>query len=466
MKRILALLLPILLPTSLVAQFKLTAESPPVVFNRVTVIDMTGASPKPNMTVVVVGNRISAIGKTGKVRLPKNAQIIDASGRYLIPGLWDMHTHFGTDDFDKNSHLRLFIANGVTGIRIMDGEPEYQLWRKETESGTLLAPRMLIASRVIGFGYLSNISETKAREEVGKAKQEGADFIKVHDYLSRESYFALMDEAKRLGLLVEGHVPTSITAAEASQAGQKSIEHFTGLDEAKADDKKAETLIAVLKKNRTWLCPTIIMRSNYASLDNADFANDPRLKHVKPSWKKRWLNMTKDAVKTPAAEWNKRRDTIRKEKTLVGKMRRAGIGILAGTDVANPYVFPGFSLHDELAMLVEAGLTPMQALQTATSNPAKFLNMSDSLGTIEKGKLADLILLEANPLENISNTQRINAVMVNGRYLPKEVLQETLADAETPTNKYEECLTVKRCLISDWTRGGNSYFYLALFVKP
>lgn len=164
--------------------------------------------------------------------------MIDARDKFLIPALWDMHVHLGTDDFDKNSYLRLFIANGVTGIRIMDGEPEYHRWRKEIESGTLLGPLMVIASRVIGFGDLSNLSEAGTRAEVRKAKQEGADFIKVHDNVTRPSYFALIDEAKHLNLPVEGHVPTSITAEAASEAGQKSIEHSTGLDDAKADNTK------------------------------------------------------------------------------------------------------------------------------------------------------------------------------------------------------------------------------------
>jgi imidazolonepropionase-like amidohydrolase len=233
-----------------------------------------------------------------------------------------------------------------------------------------------------------------------------------------------------MNLIVEGHVPLSITAAEASQAGQKSIEHFTGLDEAKSDDRKAEALIAILKTNQTWLCPTLIMRHNYALLRDTYFVGDPRLKYVKSSWKAFWLRVTKEAEMWPPDEAEKRKETTRKEDALVGKMQKAGVGILAGTDDSNPYVFPGFSLHDELTLLVQAGLTPMEALQTATYNPAKFLGLSASLGTIEKGKLADLMLLDANPLESISNTRKIAAVIVNGRYLPRESLDKILADVE------------------------------------
>lgn len=432
MKKTIALFLIILLPALIVAQ---TGQNRSIVFDRVTIIDVKTAALRSGMTVIVTGDRIAAIGKTGTIKIPKDAEIIEARGKFLIPGLWDMHAHLGSDDFDKNAHLRLFIAGGVTGIRLMDGDAEYYRWRKESESGKLLAPRMSIASAQIGFGDLANVSEAQAREEVRRAKRDGADFIKVHDYLSRESYFAVIDEATRSNLPVAGHVPVSITAAEAARAGQKSIEHFTGLDEAKADAYKADVLIAFLKKYDTWLCPTIIMRSNYASLDNAGFADDPRLKYMKPSWKKRWLNMTNDSAKTPVEEWKKRRETIQKEKALVGKMQRAGVGILAGTDTANPYVFPGFSLHDELAMLVEAGLTPIQALQAATINPAKFLKKSDSLGTIEKGNLADLVLLDANPLENISNTKKINAVVLNGRLFNRNDLDKMLAEIDAEANK-------------------------------
>ena len=435
LRRTLALLLITLLPMLAVAQTKQVARSQPLVLTHANVIDMTSAKPKLDMTLIIVGSRIAAVGKTGKVRVPKDAQVINATGKYLIPGLWDMHVHLGDEDFDKNFYLRLFIANGITGIRIMEGAPEYHLWRKEAESGTLLAPRTIIASQMIGFGDLSNISEAQAREEVRKAKRAGADFIKVHDNLYRASYFALIDEAKLLGLPVEGHTPISITAEEASQAGQKSIEHLTGMASAEADSAIAEKWFAVFKKNQTWQCPTLIMRHNYALLNDSSFAGDPRLKYVKPSWKARWIRMTKEAERWPQGEAAKRQETIRKEDALVGKMQKAGVGILAGTDDANPYVFPGFSLHDELILLVKAGLTPMEALQTATYNPAKFLGLLSSLGTVEKGKYADLVLLDANPLEDISNTKKIAAVIINGRYLQRESLDKILADVEAAANR-------------------------------
>ncbi|MFP5263446.1 MAG: amidohydrolase family protein [Blastocatellia bacterium] len=434
MRRTLALLLIAMLPVSVVALTKPIAQSRPLAFTHVNIIDVIGAKSKSDMTLIVVGDRIAAIGKSVKVRLPKYSRVINAAGKYLIPGLWDMHVHLGDKDFDKNFYLRLFIANGITGVRIMEGAPEYRSWREEAESGILLAPRMVIASQVIGFSDLSNVSEAQAREEVRKAKQAGADFIKVHDDISRASYFALVNEAKLLSLPVEGHVPGSVTAEEASEAGQKSIEHLTGLAVAEADPTVAEKWLAIFKKNQTWHCPTLIMRHNYASLNGSNIARDPRLRYVKPSWKERWLRMTEEAGTWPAGEGAKRNETIRKEDALVSKMQKAGVGILAGTDDGNPYVYPGFSLHDELSLLTQAGLTPMEALRAATYNPAKFLGLLSLLGTVERGKLADLVLLDANPLENISNTKKIAGVIMNGQYLGRESLDKILAEVEAAAN--------------------------------
>jgi imidazolonepropionase-like amidohydrolase len=434
MRRTFALLLITLLTSPALTQAKQTTRNAPLALTHVNIIGMAGAKPKSDMTVIIVGNRIAAVGKTRELRLPKDAQVINAAGKYLIPGLWDMHVHLGVEEFDRDSNLRLFIANGITGIRIMAGEPVYHLWRKEADGGALLAPKMFIASQVIGFGGLSNISRAQSREEVRKARRAGADFIKVHDNLSRESYYALVDEAKRLGLSVEGHIPASIRAGEASRAGQKSFEHLTGLSPAEPDRATAERWFAVFRKNQTWQCPTLIMRHNYAFLNDNSLASDPRLKYVKPSWKTRWLRMTDEARMWPEAEAAKRREIIRKEALLVGKMQKAGVGILAGTDDANPYVFPGFSLHDELALLVRAGLSPLEALQTATYNPARFFGMLSTLGTVERGKFADLVLLDANPLENISNTKKIAAVITNGRYLQRESLDKILAEIAAAAN--------------------------------
>ena len=398
--------------------------TPNLVLIDVNVIDATGASLQTDMTIVIRNGRIYALGKTGRIKFKGKAKIVDATGKFLIPGLWDMHAHLGSDKFDRQGHLPLFLANGVTGIRIMDGGPAHHEWRKEIEAGKLNGPRMMIGSPIIGQGP---VSASAAREKVSQAKLAGADFVKVHDALSRDAYLAVLDEARKVNLPIEGHVPAALTAAEVSALGQRSIEHFTGLDEAKADANKAIALAAILKRNHTWLCPTLIMRQSYASLDDAKLANDPRLKYVKPSWARRWVRMSVDAEKTPKEEWASRRALVQKEKSLVGLLLRQRVEILAGTDNSNPFCAPGFSLHDELVLLVEAGLSPLQALQSATSNPARFFNRSRDLGTIEIGKLADMVLLDANPLEEIRNTQKINSVIVNGRLLDRQTLDKMLS---------------------------------------
>ena len=366
----------------------------------------------------------------------RDATVIDASGKFLIPGLWDMHVHVGTSDYEKEQILRLFITQGVSGVRIMNGRPKHHLWRQEIERGYLLGPRMVIASRVIAGPTSFSSSAVKvnnadeARAAARQAKAEQADFIKVHDGLSRESYFAIIDEAKKLGLTVAGHVPESITAAEASNAGQKSIEHFTGLIEAANDSAKAEALIPILKRNHTWLCPTLIMIRNYAMLDDPGLANDPRLRYLNQGWKGWWLDRVREAKTMPATEFAARRETVRKGKALFGRFQKAGVQILAGTDDSNPFVVPGFGLHDELAMLVESGLSPIQALRTATINPAKFFQQIQKLGSIETGKVADLVLLDANPLADIHNTTKIYAVILNGRVLERKALDKILIEIE------------------------------------
>ncbi len=446
-----------------------------LVFTHVTVIDATGAAAKPDLTVVITGERITEIGKAGKVRVPKDAQVIDATGKFLIPGLWDMHIHWSQQDY-----LPLFIANGVTGARVMWGFPYHHEWKKEIQSGNLLGLRLNIASAIVDGpkpiwrGSTGVGNEAEARQAVIKEKQGGADFIKVYSLLPRAAYFAIADEAKKQGLPFAGHVPEAIKAAEASDTGQKSIEHLTGVllscsrdEEAiraemlKAlaggagepsatrfrrltvnvraaqtyDQKKAAALFARFKKNGTWQSPTLTVLRSVTHLDDPNFTGDPRLKYMPPGLRNNWNPKNDARFKMYTAEdWAESRKVYAKYLEVTGAMQRAGVELLAGTDVSNPYCFPGFSLHDELALLVKAGFTPMEALQAATRNPAKYLGLLDSLGTVEQGKIADLVLLEANPLAEISNTQKIHAVIVGGKLIPKSEIEAMLAKVEAIAN--------------------------------
>ncbi|HLV88943.1 MAG TPA: hypothetical protein VKV39_18295 [Candidatus Sulfotelmatobacter sp.] len=308
----------------------LAAQAPspgphPVAITHVTIIDVTGGPSQPNMTVIVSGDRVAEMGKSSAVQTPRDAQVVDATGKFLIPGLWDMHVHWSDTDY-----LPLFLANGVTGVRIMWGTPIHQQWRAQSADGTLLAPRLVIASKIIDgpkpyWPSSTGVStEAEARQAVIDAKQSGADFVKVYTFLPREEYFAIVDESRKQGIPFAGHVPLSVSAEEASNAGQRSFEHLLGilpacstrnaeLAEADREDladaisgkehalfashatslrqvrldtyspEKAATLFAVLKKNGTWQCPTLTVLRSLALIDDASLTDDPRMKYM-PRW--------------------------------------------------------------------------------------------------------------------------------------------------------------------------------------
>ena len=375
-------------------------------------------------------------------------------------------------------YLPLFLANGVTGIRLMLGAPMHHDWRREIELGKLAGPRMFIASPIVDGpkpvwpGSISAASAAEGRQAVSKVKQDGADFVKVYSLLSREAYFAIADEAKKQGISFAGHVPITVSVEEAAAAGQRCIEHLTGvlsacssqedrllrsaqasfaealatndpmsaLTQVRRDSRlalqtyspgKADALFALLKSNHTWQCPTLVVLRNIRYQDEASITNDARLKYLPPAIKASWDPSLDSQFKGRTPEdVALGKQVYQKERELVGAMQHAGLDILAGTDTLNPYCFPGFSLHDELALLVQAGLTPMQALQAATRNAARFMGREHELGTIEPGKLADLVLLEANPLEAITNTRRIQALVYRGQLFPRSALDEMLSKAE------------------------------------
>lgn len=459
-----------LLPLFSIAQSTSASNSSALVLTHVTVIDATGAPPQPDMSVVIFAGRIAAIGKSSIVTVPQGATAINAAGKFLIPGLWDMHVHPGGREY-----LKLFIANGVTGIRVMWGSPEDYESRKNIEAGDLVGPRMVIASPLVDGpkpywpGSISVSTTAEARQVVDKAKTSGADFVKVYQDLPRDLYFAIADESKEQGIPFAGHVPLSVSAQEASNAGQKSFEHLIGVLPAcstKSDEllkaqqadlaeglagkpkfwgpqvlqsrqmmldtyspELAAALSAVFKRNGTWQVPTLTLLRMFAYGDDPAFLKDDRIKYVPVRTRMSWDPSAVDGKHT-AEDFAYMKKEFQKDLAVVGVMQKSGVGIMAGTDTENPFCFPGFSLHDELGLLVQAGLTPLQALQSATLNPARFLGREKDLGTVEKGKLADLVLLDANPLDDIGNTKKIAAVVSAGRFYPRPSLDEMLAKIE------------------------------------
>jgi hypothetical protein len=443
-----------------------------LVIKNATIIDVINNKVINNRVVVIDGNRIISIGS--KSSIPKQAMIIDAKGKYLIPGLWDMHTHSLRKERIQY-FFPLFIANGVTGIRDMASDMELKdiiLLRNEIETSKIIGPRLgCITGKILDgpprpdttlFTYPADADA--AKQIVRSYKQQGADFIKVYNMLAKDIYLSIATEAKKNNIPFAGHVPFSVTVTEASNAGQRSIEHLSDIlisvssNEAalrnnkeasksinaiqsskKAmevnfaaaqtyNEEKVKLLFSTFVRNETWQCPTL--RNLQIVTTQADvnrLMNDSRTKYFPSSLKENWkrvlaLRVTGDSLQRALFF----KQTLR----LVADMKKAGVKMLAGTDLASNFLMPGFSLHDELALMVEAGLSPLEALQTATINPAIFLGKQGDLGTVEKGKLADLVLLDANPLENINNIRKINAVVVNGKLLQRSDLDSMLRQVE------------------------------------
>jgi imidazolonepropionase-like amidohydrolase len=438
-------------------------DATPIVITHVTIINPGTSSVLPDTTVVIDDGRITILSAV-QLPLPKHARVIDGRGRYLLPGLWDMHVHSAFGDWfpgGRDIILPLFIANGVTGVRDMGGDlPVLFAWRKQIAAGEIVGPRMIVSGPMLDavlpngkLRFPSSIAVTtpaSAVTAVDSLKAQGVDFIKVQSVISHGAYLAAAAEAHKLGIPIVGHVPDKVRLTEAIAAGQKSIEHLMGSFEGCSteedkfingqgdlklllttqDQKKCDALIAQLAQTQTWQVPTLAWQRGGTFLDQRDLQHDPLDKYVPAYWRDvTWRRFTEEMMpglqRDPLAL---RKEYFARNLQMVGAQHRAGVPFLAGTDTApGVYILPGFSLHDELANFVEAGFTPMEALQTATSNPAKFLATESTSGSIAPGKAADLVLLNANPLDDIHNTQKIEAVIANGRLFDRAALDALLA---------------------------------------
>jgi imidazolonepropionase-like amidohydrolase len=450
---------------------------PSLALLHVTVIDGTGSPPKPDMTVIIVGYRIAEIAKSNTISIPRSTRTIDATGSFLIPGLWDMHAHPDDPELwpvnpppkEKEKLLTLAIANGVTGIRDMGGDLKLlQDWRARVGAGTMIGPHiyacgpLLDGPKPMWPGSIAISTAEQGRQAVRDLKQKRADFVKVYSLLPREAYFAIADESKKVKLPFAGHVPDSVTPEEASDAGQASEEHLLQIVEtcsdrealtkkmaelreagatpierrrayietmlATFDGKKAEALFAKFVKNNTWITPTVIVWQNNASFEDDSAKYAERMKYLPRYIREYWDPKNNAHLKGRSPErLAAEKLLVKKYLEVIGAMQRAGVKLMTGSDFgANPLLFPGWGVHDEMALLVRAGLTPMEAIQAATRNPAKFLGLDKSVGTIEKNKLADMVLLSANPLEDINNTRKIAAVFFQGRMFDRPELNRML----------------------------------------
>jgi imidazolonepropionase-like amidohydrolase len=432
----------------------LSAHAQTLIITHATVIDTVTGKTQPDTTVVIEKNRITQVITSSKANL-KSGQVIDAHGQYLIPGLWDMHTHVYFDSTAADGTdivLPLFLANGITGIRDMGSALDPVLHaRGEIAAHRMFGPRMVVSGPMLDgpkSHYKAAIAITTpedGRKAVDMLHTRGVDFIKVQSGIPRDAYFAIADESKKDNIIFEGHVPDAIRASEAVASNQHTFEHLIGIFEASSPDEtkyltskktvgmfldtydpaREAKIIDLLAKNHVWQCPTLFWERGQWLVDAIDYTKDPDIAYAPRTWVgKQWPRAQKGILKSLDTDpLPVREKFVTHELDIVRKLHAAGVPFLAGTDTpAGVDVLPGISLHLELQRFVAAGFTPLEALQTATLNPAKFYNKLNDFGTVQPGRIADLVLLEANPLDDIANTRKIAAVIHDGRYLSQQDL--------------------------------------------
>ena len=433
-----------------------------------TIVDVSTGTLRRGATFVIDANRIASVGRTASA--PTRGRVVEAKGMYVIPGLWDMHTHayFGWPrDFGDEYVLPMFIANGITGIRDMGSDLDAVLRaRSEVAAHRLVGPRMVVSGPMLDgpkVSFAASIAIATpgdGRKAVDMLKSRGVDFIKIQSGVPRDAYFAIAAEAKKEGIEFEGHVPDAIRASEAVTAGQRTFEHLIGIFEASTPDEdsfltrrygagkdssankslavflnryeaaRESSVIRLLAENRVWQCPTLFWERGQWLVDTVDYTKDPDLAYTPRSWvDKKYPTMRKSIAGSMDTDpLEVRRRFVQHELDIVRKLHAAGVPFLAGTDTpAGVDVTPGISLHLELQRFVAAGFTPLEALQTATINPARFFGKESQYGAVQAGRVADLVILRANPLDDIANTRSISGVVADGRYWSPENI-ETLRD--------------------------------------
>jgi imidazolonepropionase-like amidohydrolase len=428
----------------LVALAARAAPAQVTAITHVTVVDGTSPTPRADQTVIVRGNRIAAVGPASATPAPTGARLLDGRGKYLVPGFWDMHVH--TVAPGGRDVLPLYVANGVLGVRDLAGDwAQITEWRREIAAGRLVGPRIVAAGPYLEGGdvpipHLLVRTPEEARAAVDSLARLGVDLVKLHSQLKREVYFAGLRAAREKGFKVAGHVPRSITAQEASDSGLTTLEHMLQIPTpctpaeslvlaprfpvqsvlGRCTSGDLEPLFATFRRNGTWIVPTLVAQYEVAHWPKRDLPGDSVARYL-PDTLRQYVaqlfpmpdSIPPEANAVGEALWAKR-------IALVGAMYRAGVGILPGTDAPLRNSPPGFGLHQELELFARAGLSPFDVLRMATLDPARSLDALDSLGTVAPGKVADLVLLNADPLADVHNLRAIEAVIANGRVFEAE----------------------------------------------
>ncbi len=421
-------------------------------FVDVTVIPMDRERRLPGHTVVVRGDRIVALGPSAQVKVPEGATRVEGKGRFLIPGLAEMHAHIPggqASDAEVERTLFLYVAGGLTTIRGMLGHPRHLQLRARAARGELLSPTIYAAGPSLnGNSIPDSASAAKAAAE---QKGAGYDLLKIHPGVSRESFDALVASARRVGIPFAGHVPEDVGIGRAIEAKYASIEHLDGYVEAMVregspvgadqsaffglnlgehlDEAKMPALVAATRKAGVWNVPTQVLMENLVlGESSAELAQRPEMRYVAAATREQWAGVKDGILQETGSSAESARRTIEVRRRLIKALHTAGAGLLLGSDAPQIYNVPGFSTHRELESLVASGLTPYQALETGTRNIARYFGTERETGTIEPGKRADLVLLAADPLTDIRNTTKRAGVMLRGRWLPQREIERRLAE--------------------------------------
>lgn len=422
-------------------------------FVNVSVVPMDTERVLENQTVIVRAGRIAEIGAAKKVKITADVVQIDGRGKFLMPGLADMHAHLqagaGTLDDAAGQQLQLFLMNGVTTVRNMIGKPEHLILRDRINKGELVAPTIYTAGAPIIINRIA--SPEAAAKDVIEQKNAGYDLIKVHEGLTPEIYQAIVETANKVGIPFAGHVTATVGLQRALSAKQTSIEHLDGyiqyiiadnspvkpngsqvqLGEVLnyVDEKKIPAVLKQTKDGGVWNCPTLALFQIIVSPETTeDLLKLPELKYVPPKVRDAFAKQKQPTADIPVEEGVK---YTALRFRLVRELEKAGAKLLVGSDPGQMFLVAGFGTHKELQSFVEAGLSPFQALEAATKNPAeylsRFMKIPNDFGVVKIGSKADLLLLDANPLQSISNTEKIAGVMSRGRWISKEEINKTLA---------------------------------------
>jgi imidazolonepropionase-like amidohydrolase len=423
----------------------LRPENTLVALVNVNVVPMDRERILENQTVIVRDGVIERIGDSGQVDVPEGALVIEGKDRYLMPGLVDMHVHVK----EENDPL-LFVANGVTTVRDMWGTtgfllrlgfPDQLVLREQIAQGQLLGPTMYVAGPIMEASPpampFMPVFETpeEAEESVAWQAAQGYDFVKVYDRLSVETYRAILRTAEEQSLPVIGHTPFQVGLDGVLAGGQVSIEHLTGyLDPDAADFIIPEDELAIYaemtRESGVWNCPTIgIYQKLVPDEQVGELERQPGMEYVSPRMRVIWKLFLRGSRGNITYEGDDYPARIAEIYTRMTKaLRDGGARVILGTDAGNPYVVPGFSLHDELGYLVQAGFTPYEAIEAGTRNGAEALGRLDEFGTVTEGKRADFILVEENPLEDVANVGKRAGVVLRGTWLPEAQLRGMLGE--------------------------------------